>query len=331
MATLPNITPEAVERPAQVEEKKVKKNNFDSKNYLNVRLNIDKGEYEKELRIRILTVDAHTAEPFEEIVMHNVKVPKEVSASGWKNYVCLEQTKNIDHEHFGSKCPFCEMRRNAQAQMYKAKEVGDVEGEKRWKDIAKEYGSSNVAIIRCIERGKEDEGPKFWKFNIRLDKKDPMNQIKNLYDVRKKDSIESAKIANRGELPEGFTPMNILDLYKGKDLKVIIKAVFENGKVTNKTSVSIFDCGDPMPVSMDEQEMTSWVMDNKIWSDVFVVKPYDYLTVILNEQIPWFDRNTGTWVAKKEFKPSYDPETHVVTNEPIKNNTPADTSNDLPY
>lgn len=296
---LPDITPEAVESPKEEPKQVAKK--FDLKNYLNVRLDVEKGEYEKELRIRILTVDAHSSQPFQEIVMHNVKVPKEVAASGWKNYVCLEQTKDIDHEHFGTKCPFCEFRRKAYAEADKAKNAGDLVEEKRWKDIAKEYGSSRVAIIRCIERGKEAEGPKFWKFNIRSDKKDPMNQIRSLYDVRKKESIEDAKITNGGVIPEGFVPKNILSLQQGKDLRIVIKAVFENEKPTNKTSVTVIDCDSTLPLSTNQEQMVAWVNDSKIWSDVFVVKPYEYLSVILNGEIPWFDRNTNTWISKNSL------------------------------
>jgi hypothetical protein len=65
---------------------------FDTKNYLNVRL--DPGQTEKTLKIRLLPFP-DTKTPFLHIHMHTIKVPKEISASGWKSYVCLEKTEVI--------------------------------------------------------------------------------------------------------------------------------------------------------------------------------------------------------------------------------------------
>lgn len=65
---------------------------FDTKNYLNVRL--DKGETEKTIKIRLLPFP-DTKTPFLHIHMHTLRVPKEISASGWKSYVCLEKTRGL--------------------------------------------------------------------------------------------------------------------------------------------------------------------------------------------------------------------------------------------
>jgi hypothetical protein len=56
------------------------------------------------------------------------------------------------------------------------------------------------------------------------------------------------------------------------------------------------------PLSKDEAEMERWVKDPKKWNDVFGVKPYEYLQVILNGEEPWFDKNIGKWVSKTEFE-----------------------------
>jgi hypothetical protein len=151
---------------------------------------------------------------------------------------------------------------------------------------------NEVGIIRCIERGHEEDGPKFWKFNIRADGMDPENQIRKLYKNKKEECIE-----------EGREPENILDLDEGYDLKVTIARVYDrDGKPTKKTTVSISVFGSKKPITENEELKEKWLDDNKIWSDVFVAKPYEYTELILDGKIPWFDRNQNKWVEYRDPK-----------------------------
>jgi len=299
-----NINPEDMEvedkAPKTVREKK-----FDEKNYLNVKLK--EGEDSKTLRIRLLPIEENGT-PWKIIYMHTVKVPNEISKNGWKSYVCLKKTDEIDHNHFGDKCPFCEMNHLAYVEMTKA--ISDVERE-RWKKISLENNAKPVCVCRCIERGKEDEGPKFWKFTVRDDGKDPKNVITELYKSRRDDSIEDAKLENNGTLPEDFVPTNIMDVFEGRDLKVTINRVYDKeGRPTNKTSISIVDYEKSRPLGTEEQ-IEKWLTDSKKWSDVFVVKPYDYLDVIVNGEIPFYSKPKGKWVAKS----TVDKENDIVEND----------------
>lgn len=290
-----NITADVMD--AEEEEKRPQFTTFDAKNYLNVKLN--NSETSKELRIRLLPVDKNTSSPFKTIYMHQIKVSPELSASGWKSYICLNKTEDIDHDVLGHRCPFCELNKAAYDNMKKAAEDGDEVERERWKTISLANKHSEVCVVRCIERGAEEDGPKFWKFNVRSDGKDPKNLIKVLYKTRRDESIEDAKEENDGVLPEDFVPENILDLETGKDLKVTISAVFDKeGKRTNKTSISIVDYGKNKPLSKDEDEIDEWVNDEKVWSDVFVAKPYDYLSIILDGEIPFYDKQKNKWVSK---------------------------------
>ena len=40
--------------------------------------------------------------------------------------------------------------------------------------------------------------------------------------------------------------------------------------------------------------------DEKKWSDVFTIKPYDYLSIVLDGEIPFFDKNEQKWVVKEK-------------------------------
>ncbi len=306
-----NITNDVMEDEEQGSRNKPKVTTFNEKNYLNVKLR--KNEDSKELRIRLLPIDKETGSPFKTIHMHTIAVPKEISENGWKSYVCLKHTDDIDHDTFGSDCPFCEMNHTAYEKMAKAKELMDeaiknddeeeanvqkIEVE-RWKKISLANKESEVCVVRCIERGAEEDGPKFWKFNVRSDGQDPKNLIKKLWRARKQESIDDAKADNDGELPEDFEPENILDLETGRDLKVTISAVYDKeGKRTNKTSISIVDYGKNRPLSKDEELADEWINDEKKWSDVFTVKPYEYLSIILDGEIPFFDKKENVWVTK---------------------------------
>lgn len=285
MENLTNISEEFILE----EEKKTpiqgRANIFNVNNYLNVKL--DKNEDKKVLKIRVLPIDKDTPKPFKKIFMHSVKLTPEQqgkNSSKWKSYICLKRTEGIDHEALGCKCPFCE--ENSKAYKAYTEATNEVEKE-AYKEIFKSYFANEYGIIRCIERGHEEDGPKFWKFPIRQDGKDPMNTINRLYHSQKEESIEM-----------GESPLNILDINDGKDFKITIEAVYDKqNNRTDKTSISIEPYGKRKPLSEDVNEMIKWVNDEKKWSDVFVAKPYDYLSLIIDKKVPFYDKANGVWCA----------------------------------
>lgn len=285
-----NITMEAMDNEfsSNIVTPKSKETTFDEKNYLNIRL--ADGQRTKELKIRLLPIDGNSQTPFKKIHVHTIKVSKEISPSGWKSYICLEKTEGIDTDKYGNKCPFCEL--NREAYKYFTEETDPVAKE-RWKKISLDNIPKEACIVRCIERGFESDGPKFWKFNTRKDKTDPKGQIMELYKTRLEESRE-----------EGLGEENILDIHTGKDLKVVISLAADNKVGENRTSVKVLDCGKNKPLSLDNDELNAWVNDSKKWSDVFAVKPYDYLKIILDGQVPFYDKNMQRWVTKVEHNDS---------------------------
>ena len=133
---------------------------------------------------------------------------------------------------------------------------------------------------------KENEGVKFWKFNLRDDKADPYNQIIDLFKYRKKKSLE------KGEEPE-----NILDLYNGRDLIVTVKST----KESNSSVITIRLDEDITPITNDEELLKSWIYDKKTWQEVFPPKDYDYITLVSEGKYPWFDREENKWVDREVF------------------------------
>lgn len=285
MENLTNISEEFILEEEKKAPTQGKANIFNVNNYLNVKL--DKNEDKKVLKIRVLPIDKDTPKPFKKIFMHSVKLTPEQqgkNTSKWKSYICLKRTEGIDHEALGCKCPFCE--ENSKAYKAYTEATNEVEKE-AYKEIFKSYFANEYGIIRCIERGHEEDGPKFWKFPIRQDGKDPMNTINRLYHSQKEESIEM-----------GESPLNILDINDGKDFKITIEAVYDKqNNRTDKTSISIEPYGKRKPLSEDVNEMIKWVNDEKKWSDVFVAKPYDYLSLIIDKKVPFYDKANGVWYA----------------------------------
>lgn len=281
VVNLPNITPEAI---AELEKNQPSQGNskFDTKNYLDTRLK--KGETEKSVTIRLLPMDLKTGNPFVKIHVHNVKVPKEMVAAGqkpYKTYLCLAKNEGINHEQFGTKCPFCELNKSAYD---KSEEQTDPTMKKTYQDISLANKSNEAYIVRCIERGHEEDGVKFWKFNERFDKKDPYHTIINLYNKRKEEAEKKGKTEN------------ILDIYEGYDLTI----TFNDGNPVPPPT--IIDAKEPSPLSEDEELMKKWIYDEKKWTDVFTPKSYEFLQLVSEMRVPWFDKSKNMWVDKEEYE-----------------------------
>lgn len=328
MGNLVNIPSVNFAELAQIEEEmKSKKenkgttkfNSFDPKNYLDTRLK--NGEKTKEIRVRLLPNPGQPGySPFIKVHTHSVnKLPKEVSESGFKSYICLEKS-DIDHEKFGKKCPFCELQRSAYNESLsimleaetKVKEleieynklisegnkIEAIEIQSKMSEIKRdaemkkkklqELSINNIpretVIMRVIERGKESEGPKFWKVNVSRRGDDAYSLIKKLAERLYKEGLE-----------EGVEE-NLYDSFKGRDIIITISGS-DNDK-DNKTTTTVTQALSQTPISKDEALMSEWINDTKKWSDVFVVKPYEYLSIISTGEIPWFDRESGKWIPK---------------------------------
>lgn len=264
----------------QYVKKEQKTTNFDAKNYLDTRLK--KGELKKEIKIRLLPNPNEPGfSPFIKVHTHTLsKLPEAISKSGFKSYICLENS-NVDTEKFGKKCPFCELRRTAYNESVKET---DPAKKKSLQELSINNIPRETVIMRVIERGKENEGPKFWKVNISRRGDDAYSLIKNLAERLHKEGLENG------------VEENLYDSFKGRDIILTISGS-DNAK-DNKTTITVTQALSQSPISKDEALMSSWIYDEKKWNDVFAVKPYEYLSIISKGEIPWFDRETGKWVSK---------------------------------
>lgn len=305
-----DVTPEAVDADTTStnDTNYSGQNVFDSKNYLDTK--IPAGKSEKSLTIRLLPYP-DTNSPFLHVHMHNMKVPTEISESGFKSYVCIKKSDGFDKANYGGRCPFCELNQSAYNDF--TKETDPVK-----KDYFKKLSLSNLpreaVIMRCIERGKEDEGVKFWKVNVRQDKDDAYNKIKTLYDIRRQEWLRDPR--NQGKDQKESNILSIRDY--GYDLTITFKQkdeVNKAGKTVTKTSVQVTDAKWPSPLSTDIEQMKRWVYDEKKWFEVFVPKHYDYTALVIQGKVPFFDKTINKWVAKEDFNEKKESEVDKVEQQ----------------
>lgn len=297
MENLIDITDDAMVNdivPTNDNDKYQNKTSFDVKNYLDTK--IPDGASEKTLRIRLLPFP-ETGSPFFHIHMHNIQVNKDVYKSGFKSYICLDKTEGFDKAPYGGKCPLCELNQKAYKAMLDAKDASEKEYNKR---ISLSFMPKPVVIMRCIERGKENEGVKFWKVNVRQDKGDAYNLIKTLYNNRKQEWLNEPE--NQGKDPK---ESNILSWREfGYDLLITFKSKEEVNQKTNKvekrTSILVSDARKPSALSDDMEQIKKWIYDPKKWYEVFPPKHYDYLSLVAQGEVPFFDKNINKWVTRTE-------------------------------
>lgn len=243
---------------------------FDAKNYLNTRLS--DGETTKTLTIRLLPFSNDGGTPFFKVHMHQVRVNKEVSPSGWKTFPCPVKNK------LGDTCPFCII--SEQARKEKAEEF-DEQKKNQLFDIESQNRSREFWIVRCIERGHEDDGVKFWLFPSSKKGDGVYDKIFNIFKQRMKKAQEQGR------------ENNIFDLNNGKDLLITISK-----DTNNKTVYNITDDDERSPLSTDLAKAEAWVNDLKKWNEVYTVKPYEYMKIIIGGGVPVYDKEKKQYVDK---------------------------------
>lgn len=280
-----NVSPELIEEQRKRLQEKTSGNStkakfvFNEKNYLNVRLK--EGETKREMRVRILPVSADNPNIFFIVNTHSLKVSNKISDSGFKSFMCLND-EHVDDGGHG--CPLC----NKSKELFKLANATTNEAEKSaLVKSALQYKAKETFIVRVIERGHEDEGVKFWRFNAHSDGQGIYDKLMGLYDVRNKESMDDT-----GE------PYNIFDLEHGKDIVITLNPDYKGKKM--RTSIDITDAGRETPLSRDADEIEKWVNDPKTWSDMYSSKSADYLQLIADGDIPLWDKDKKKWVAKSE-------------------------------
>lgn len=252
-------------------EKKVKFGNveFDEKHYLNTRLS--KTENEKEITIRLLPFSLEERSPFKKVYVHSVKAVNENGEKQWKKFMCPEKMGKSD------KCPFCETAERLRKLRF---DTDDETLRKKYKDSEFMNSVKEYWIVRCIDRNHEEDGVKFWRFPDAMNGEGIWDKIINLSETKRKRGVE------------------IFDLFEGKDLVITVKRQVNGEK--EKLVYQIQDDENIRPLSESEEQMEKWVNDPMQWSDVYSIKDYDYLSLVVVGEYPVWSKEENRWVAKSK-------------------------------
>lgn len=220
----------------QYEKNKTKaRKEVDLTKYFNTVL--EKGKNSGKRKFRILPGKEGNS-PFVEVYFHNLQVNGQ-----WRKLYC--PSKNT-----GDPCPLCEVDQDLMKT-----------GSKEDKELAKQYRPRKFYVVKGIERGKEDEGVKFWRFGHNFKGDGILDKIIPIFQ-------------EKGDISDPET---------GRDLIITMTKDGKNSKVTS----IVFD--DKMILG-NKSEMETWLNDEMSWEDVYSKPDYDYLVKVAKGEVPmWND------------------------------------------
>lgn len=169
----------------------------------------------------------------------------------------------LQHEK-GQDCPFCEAREALRAT-----------GSEADKELAKKYSARKMYIVKVIDRDNEDHGVKFWRFNDDFRKTGILDKIYGVIKTINKD---------------------ITDVNTGRDLSIMIARDQNNNPVV-QTITQL----DASPLSEDAALAQTWIDDTRTWEDVYSVKTYDYLEIIVKGGVPVYSKEAKMYVDKNSL------------------------------
>jgi len=145
------------------------------------------------------------------------------------------------------------------------------------KELAKQYKSRKFYIVKVIDRDKEHEGVKFWRFKDNYKKEGVLDKI----------------------IPIWRAKGDITDANSGRDLIIqLSKSKTNAGKPYTTIQTVMHD--DPSPLHTEAETMKSWLEDDLVWSDVYSKKPVEYLEAISRGEVPKWNPETQKWVYGDE-------------------------------
>jgi hypothetical protein len=216
---------------------------------------LPKGVNEATKVVRLLPGTGET--PFEEVEIHT----KQMGPKDFRKFICPKVAdKNND-------CPFCETFEGLMAK----------DTEEHRKLAYKNFKSREAYVVKVIDREKEGEGVKFWRFN----------------HSRQKDGIYDQIMNSMLAAGEDFT-----DPEQGRDLTVKISRNQAGIPVVSSIIASFHQT----PLSTDESTKKLWLSDERTWRDLYSVKPYEFLRILVEDGEPGWDKEAKKWVDKSAPK-----------------------------
>ena len=207
------------------------------------------GESQGQRRVRILPTNDGTS-PFKEVWYHEIQV-----SGKWQKF--YDPGKN-DNE----RSPLNEVYDELMST-----------GKESYKELARQYRARKFYIVKVIDRDKEHEGVKFWRFKHNFKNDGILDKIIPIW-------------RQKGDITDPTT---------GRDLIIqLVKSKAPNGK--EYTSIQTIMHDDPAPLHENDETSKTWLSDVLTWEDVYSKKPTEYLEAIARGEVPRWDSELGKYI-----------------------------------
>ena len=178
-------------------------------------------------------------------------------------------------------------------------------GQDEDKELAKNYRSRKFYVVKVIDRENEQDGVKFWRFKHNTKGEGILDKIFPIFK-------------NKGD---------ITDPENGRDLILTLSLnKSPNGK--EYTIVNSIIPEDKEPLHTDSKIANEWINDSLIWSDVYSIKPEEYLELIAKGEVPKWDNENKCWKSDSEIVTNSTTSSNMNYEDPQSDEDP---SNDLPF
>tara|TARA_R110000803_G_scaffold47825_8_gene99644 strand:- start:10189 stop:11022 length:834 start_codon:yes stop_codon:yes gene_type:complete len=131
--------------------------------------------------------------------------------------------------------------------------------------LARQYKPKKFYIVKVIDRDREDEGVKFWRFKHNYKGDGIMDKLIPLFQ-------------KRGD---------ITDPREGRDINLILKSVKMPSGKGSYTSVSTIMVEDPSILTTDVEKANTWVGHSEIYKDVYSKKDEQFLEKVAKGENPY--------------------------------------------
>ncbi len=144
------------------------------------------------------------------------------------------------------------------------------------KILARDYRPKKYYMVKVIERGREEDGPKWFRFK---------------HDSRGSGIFDKilAIVSSRGD---------IHDIEKGRDLTLTIALKKYNGKEYSEV-ISILP-EDISPLHTNPEVVKEWMSDTTVWRDVYKQKPIEYLEILAAGKTPRWDSELNKYIPSDQ-------------------------------
>jgi hypothetical protein len=175
------------------------------------------------------------------------------------------------------------------------------------RETAYSYRARKFWVVKVIDRDKEEDGVKFWRFKNNAKQEGILDKIVPIYE-------------SKGVID---------DINEGRDLTLTLNLT-KSGNGKEYTTITSIIQDDKSVLHSDPEKVKEWldVNSTKTWNDVYAKRSVDYLEIVASGEIPKWSTDKGGWVSTSTEEEDITKKIKVPVEDPQSND---DVDDDLPF